>query len=121
MKAIRKIAIWTAMATLLLCAMAGFAVVVTGLAAGGSTGGTLASGRSVIADSDALALSSVFSADSAMIKTAGHTIDVRPDRLVIDGRVVASIDRKVAEVKVHVIGGTVGFEADGQVVQLSSK
>lgn len=84
--------------------------------AGGSAGGTLASGRSVMTYSDGLMLTSTFSADTATIRTAGHTIVVAPTELTVDGRTVAKIDESVAGVNVHVQDGTVEFEADGCAV-----
>ena len=90
-------------------------------ATGSTAGGTLASGRSVMTESDGWTLSSVFSADSATIETAGHTIVVHPNCLVVDGRKVANIHESVAEVRVHVNDGTIGFEADGYIVQCSTE
>lgn len=87
------------------------------LFAGGSAGGTLASGRAVMAHSDALSMSTSFSADTATIQTAGRTICVLPTSLIIDGITVASIDESVADIQVDVQRGVVTFTADGQKVK----
>ncbi len=86
---------------------------------GGSAGGTLASGRSVMAHSDSISLSSTLSGDTATIETAGIKILVQPTSLVVDGMIVADIDKDVADVQVHVNRGVVSFVADGRPVETS--
>ncbi len=87
--------------------------------AGGSAGGTLPSGRSVMTHSDSVLLSSTFSSDTATIETAGKKILVQPTSLIVDGVTVANIDQGVADVQVCVKRGVVTFVADGRPVQTS--
>lgn len=94
-------------------------LIATAMAAGGSAGGTLSSGRSVMTHSDSIWLSSTFSFDTATIKTAGKKILVQPTSLIVDGVTVATLDKNVANVQVHVNRGVVTFVADGTPVQTS--
>lgn len=87
--------------------------------AGGSAGGTLQSGRSVLTYSDSIYLSSKTTKDTATIQTARKTIQVKPTTLIVDGLTVATIDEKVADVRVHVKRGNVTFMADGTPVEPS--
>ena len=87
--------------------------------AGGSAGGTLASGRSVMTHSDSISLSSTLSSDTATIETAGKKILVQPTLLIVDGMIVANIDKDVADVQVRVKRGVVTFVADGTPVETS--
>ena len=87
--------------------------------AGGSAGGTLASGRSVMTHSDSISLSSTFTSDTATIETAGKKILVQPTSLVVDGVIVANIDKDVADVQVRVKRGVITFVADGTPVATS--
>lgn len=91
-------------------------VLAIGMLAGGSAGGTLASGRKVMAHSDSISLSSTLSSDSALIETAGRKILVQPTSLIVDGVVVARIDKDVADIQVRVNRGVVTFVADGTPV-----
>ena len=86
------------------------------LFSGGSAGGTLATGRSVMTYSDSMFLSSEFRDDTATIKTDGKMIVVKPTALLVDGVNVATIDAKVADVKIRVKDGTVDLFADGRKV-----
>ena len=86
------------------------------LSGGGSAGGTLSTGRSVIAYSDSAFLTSQLTADTAIIETAGKTIVVRPTVLLVDGSEVATIPASVADVRVVVEDGFITFFADGEVV-----
>lgn len=83
---------------------------------GGSAGGMLASGRTVVAHSDSVFLSSRFSNDTATITSGRQTIVVGPESLSVDGVTVASIDSGVSDVRVTVEDGDVTFVADGQQV-----
>lgn len=85
--------------------------------AGGSAGGTLQSGRSVMAYTDAIYLWSNSTTDTATIKTAGKTILVKPTALVVDGTTVARIDEDVTDVRVHVKRGEVTFVTDGTQIE----
>lgn len=107
------------MLLLLLMAIPGLTVVgLVGMAtlAGGSAGGTLSTGRRVMAYSDSIYVSSTFSKDTVTIKTGGKTIVVQPTRLIVDGANVASLDEKTAAVQVWVNRGTITLVADGQPV-----
>ncbi len=84
---------------------------------GGSAAGSLANGRIVETYSDSLFLSSRFSTDTATIRTAGKTIVVEPTRLIVDGELIANIDKEVSKVEVRVERGVVTFVADGEHVQ----
>ena len=94
-----------------ICCMLALAAI-----SGGSAGGTLQSGRSVMTQSDSIYLSSQFSKDTATIRSGRRTIVVRPASLIVDGVTVASIDPAVADVRVTVANGNVTFVADGQQV-----
>ena len=98
--------------TSILCA----GVLIALALSGGSAGGTLASGRSIMTYSDGLTLKSNFSADTAIIRTAGYTIVVGPTDLTVDGRTLAQIEESVADVKVHVQNGAIEFVADGSTI-----
>ena len=93
----------------------------TAMLAGGSAGGSLQSGRNVMAYSDSIWLSSTSSSDTATIETAGKKILVKPTSLIVDGVIVANIDKDVADVQVHVKRGVITFVADGTPVQTSSR
>lgn len=84
--------------------------------AGGSAGGTLSTGRSVMTYSDSLMLRSTFGNDTATIRTGGMTIVVKPTILEVDGVQVATIDNDVSNIEVRVKRGKVSFVADGKPV-----
>jgi len=84
---------------------------------GGSAGGMLSTGRTVFTHSDSVSLESTFSQDTATIKTAGKTIVVAPQSLIVDGVTVADIAEKVSKVDVSVKRGVVTFVADGRPVE----
>ena len=88
---------------------------------GGSTGGTLSSGRSVMAHSNGLRLSSTLAKDTATISTAGRTIVVKPKTLLVDGVPVGTIDEAVKDVKIEVQYGQIRFLADGKVVATTQR
>lgn len=90
--------------------------VMMGLLPPSSTGGTLPSGRSVVAYSNSIYLTTLLDGDTATIKTAFKTILVKPTGLFVDGSNVASLDPKVANIEVHVKNGTIRVLADGRVV-----
>ncbi len=92
------------------------ALVVTAMFAGGSAGGTLASGRSVMTYSDSISLTSSFTSDTATIETAGTQIVVKPTSLMVNGTTVAEIDEEVTDVQVLVKYGVITFVADGSPV-----
>lgn len=84
--------------------------------AGGSAGGTLSTGRSVMTYSDSLMLRSTFGNDTATIRTGGMTIVVKPTKMEVDGVQVATIDNDVSKIEVRVKRGKVSFFADGKPV-----
>ncbi|GAB5403915.1 MAG: hypothetical protein Aurels2KO_21460 [Aureliella sp.] len=98
---------------LMLAALAFAAYLLT---AGGSAGGTLASGRSVSTSSDGFNISSKFSGDTATIETSGMVIVVEPERLLIDGKTIAAIPVDAKKVQVNVQGGEVEFIVDGEAI-----
>lgn len=81
-----------------------------------SVGGTLQSGRSVSASSDSWYLTCENSPDTATIKTARRTIVVAPDKVIIDGKLVAPLDIAATEVEVKVKDGQIELVADGTSV-----
>lgn len=83
---------------------------------GSSAGGTLKTGRTVIAHSDSIYLTTMFDTDTATIKTAFKTIVIQPTGVVVNGANIASIDPKVSKVEVHVDSGAIRVVADGQTV-----
>lgn len=113
----RANALKISLAVMLLLAMAMASILLAAMFAGGSAGGTLSTGRNVMAHSDSLSLSTAFSSDTATIETAGKIIVIQPGALIVDGTTVAFIDKDVADVQVKVKRGFVTFEADGKPVQ----
>lgn len=94
-----------------LVAMA--AIVFVTMFAGGSTSGTLATGRKIVVYSDSLVLTTKFAKDTATVDASGHKIIVEPTRLVIDGKPVGEFGENVAEVEVRVSRGEIEFKLDG--------
>ncbi|MBL8814408.1 MAG: hypothetical protein JNL58_00145 [Planctomyces sp.] len=88
-------------------------------ASGSSAGGTLRSGRSVIANSDSIYCWCTFASDTATIKTGRKEIVVQPTALLVDGVAVAEIENDVAQIQVQVERGEVTFLADGKPVNTS--
>jgi hypothetical protein len=111
MKTWTKTLIVTSIAILLTSVAAIFVLAVS---AGGTAGGILSTGRSVMAYSDSISLSSTFSSDTATIRTAGKTIVVHPTTLEVDGALVATINKDVSDIEVRVKRGVVTFVADGK-------
>ena len=91
-------------------------VLVVGALSGGSASGRLSSGRSVNAQSDSWYLKCNFAADTATIETAGRTIVVAPDQLLVDGRALAAMDATTRSVNVSVRGNAITFVADGKTI-----
>ncbi len=86
------------------------------VASGSSAGGTLRSGRSVVANSDSIYCWCTFASDTATIKTGRKEIVVQPTALLVDGVAVAEIEKDVAQIQVQVKRGAVTFVADGKPV-----
>lgn len=83
---------------------------------GGSTSGTLQSGRTVSASSDSWYLTCNNAPDTATIRTAGRTIVVAPDKVTVDGKLVAPLDVAACQVEVRVRDGQIELLADGTSV-----
>lgn len=83
---------------------------------GGSAGGTLSSGRTVLAYSDSIYITTQFSPDTATIQTAGKTIVIGPTKILIDEKEAATIKETAKLVQVTIKKGTVTILADGQPV-----
>ena len=102
---LKRIRIFTGL--LLMALAVGGAVMLA--TAGGMSSGTLASGRSVTAQSDSWKLDATYSGDTATIKTAGFNIEVTPDRLNVDRQRIAFIDSKAKSVGVKVKANEIIF------------
>jgi hypothetical protein len=81
-----------------------------------SAGGTLDTGRIVMASARSWYIGTEFQGDTATIRTAGHTIVVAPTQLSVDGKALATIERSVAAVDVEVSNREISFVADGKEV-----
>jgi hypothetical protein len=101
-----------------VCLLVGLAILVaiTIMYPGGSCGGTLASGRSVGANSEGWFIRASNTRDTATITTPGHKIVVAPTELIVDGGHYAAIDESVKSVLVTVRKGGISFVADGKAV-----
>ncbi|HBE71699.1 MAG TPA: hypothetical protein DDW52_26445 [Planctomycetaceae bacterium] len=84
---------------------------------GGSASGQLESGRTVSIESDAVSLSCNFEADTARIVLGHQEIIVRPEQLIVDGRIVAKISSEAKAVQISVRRGEVSFVVDGQRIE----
>jgi hypothetical protein len=113
----KRIVIRICLVALAVPIAAALLLIVIGAFSGGSAGGTLATGRSVMTHSDSIYLSSELRGDTATIKTDGKTIVVGPTHLLIDGAKVATINEAVADVQVRVNNGAVAFVADGRPIK----
>ena len=96
-------------------------LIVIAVITGTSAGGTLRSGRAVVAKSDSIYCWCTFASDTATINTGRKEIVVQPTALLVDGVAVADIDKDVAYVQVHVKRGVVTFLADGATVQTTRR
>lgn len=85
---------------------------------GGSAGGTLRTGRTIMASSDSIYLTASFGRDTGTTSTSGKTIVVRPKSIQINGKTVATIDEANKSIQVLVKRGHVSFLADGQPVNI---
>ena len=112
MRTLKWIAVIAACALLLVLVPAAAIVPLSS----GSAGGTLASGRAITAQSDALWIGCSFTDDTAIIRTAGRLITVAPRVLQIDGRTVGWINPRTKSVAVTVEDGRVFFVADNRPV-----
>lgn len=113
--------IQTCLLALLFPCGALFLVNATKALSGGSTGGSLQSGRFIAASSDSISLSIQYLPDTATIRTAGKTIVVSPTTIEIDKIPVATIDESVSNVQIQVKNGVVTFLADGQPVDTNKQ
>ena len=103
---------------LALCVVGLIAFLILGIAVSGqkSAGGTLRSGRAVVAYSRGLSLSAEFQDDTATFRTKGKTIVVAPTAVSVDGAEVARIDAVASNVQVHVHAEGIDIAADGKPV-----
>jgi hypothetical protein len=96
-------------------------VVVSMQFATSSAGGTLDTGRVVMASAKSWYISAEYQRDTATIRTAGHTIVVAPTELLVDGKSLTAIDRKISSVEVTVGEREISFVADGREVARSRR
>lgn len=88
---------------------------------GSSAGGTLRSGRAIVAKSDSIYCWCTFASNTATINTGRKEIVVQPTALLVDGVAVADIDEDVAFVQVQGKRGLVTFVADGATLQTTQR
>jgi hypothetical protein len=81
-----------------------------------TSGGTLDTGRTVMTSARSWYIGTEFQSDTATIRTAGHTIVVAPTELLVDGKSLTVIDRKISSVEVTVGKREISFVADGREV-----
>jgi hypothetical protein len=112
----RRLLLVLTLVTLLLLLMVGGGVLTLAMVSGGSAGGTLASRRSVMTSSDSVWLESRFTSDTAYINASGHKIVVAPAAVLVDGRMLASLDAAAKDVQISVRNHEVRVIADGKVV-----
>lgn len=80
-----------------------------------SAEGTLESGRTVIAHSDAWSASCVVDADTATVNMDGRHVVIAPKVATIDGTRIP-LAEKATSVEVHVQDGSVTLVADGETL-----
>jgi hypothetical protein len=81
----------------------------------GCAGGTLESGRTVVAYSDGLSVSCAFDKETATVRGSGYVVVVAPTEIKVD-KVRIPIDQSVVQVTVHFRGGVASFVADGHTL-----
>lgn len=91
-------------------------VLIQAATSGGSTSGTLASGRSVTVNADEWYLETMYSGDTAQIKTPKFLIMVAPEQVTVNAKPIATIESAVKAVDVNVQNGTVTILANGKSV-----
>lgn len=92
-------------------------ILMTAILAGFSAGGTLSTDRNGFTHSNSMMLSSSLSSDTAKIQTDGRTIVVKPTQLIVDGTIIAMIDKSVSSLEVQ--RGKITFSANGKPVATS--
>ena len=88
---------------------------------GGSCGGTMQSGRCVMAHPDAWYVNSSFDRDVATITTPDHLVVVSPTEIDVDGHTRILIEASTQTVDVHIRRGTVTLVADGKTIAECSR
>lgn len=83
---------------------------------GGSTAGTLPSGRMVSASSDTLWMSQSNAKDTATLSLGPTTVVVGPTQVTIDGKPVATLSARVKAVAVKRADRRVSIVADGTTI-----
>jgi hypothetical protein len=106
-------------ATVLVILMAVTGLFAVAISSGGSSAGTLATGRSVQVKSDSIWLSCQYAGDAATIRTAGKTLVVAPRELLVDGRHVARLKPDAKSIVITAERGDITLVADGTEVSLA--
>lgn len=83
---------------------------------GGSCGGTLASGRAVVANSDTLWVASKFDDDTSHLSLGLLKVDVEPAQVVVEGEPIVTLDPLAKAVVVTRRDGQLTVVADGATV-----
>ncbi len=78
----------------------------------GTTSATLDSGRTVTATADSLFLNASFGGDVAVVETGGDRIIVQPDAVLVNDRIVQSLDPRSMNVDVQAIDGKITVTSD---------
>src|SRR5690606_28355411 len=92
------------------------ALVVFAASRGGSCGGTLASGRAVVANSDTLWVASKFDDDTSHLSMGLLKVDVEPTQVVVEGKPIATLNPQAKSVVVTRADGQLTVVADGTTV-----
>lgn len=104
----------TGLLTLTIAVVAGIVVGLAGC--GGSTGGTLASGRVISASSDTFSIGQSNDADTATLTLGSTTVIVEPKRVVIDGQPAVRLNPQTKRVQVTRASHKLRVVADGAIV-----
>lgn len=83
-----------------------------------STGGALASGRTVEVGTNSWFLSAEYKKDVAIIKTASRIIVVQPQQVMVDGTSVAPLDPNCKSVKLQLQGNQLTVTTPGVVTNV---
>lgn len=78
-------------------------------------GGSMESGRAIMAYTDGYSVSCTFDKNTATVKGSGYKVVVLPTEISVD-KVRIPIDESVKKVSVHFRGGVASFVADGETV-----
>lgn len=83
---------------------------------GGSCSGTLASGRTVVANSDTLWLSASNDQDTSHLSLGFLKVDVEPTQVVVEGQPLVDLDAQAKSVLITRADGQLTVVADGATV-----